>query len=74
VQPLLHLSDGHIGLRCDQGQQVPPIRIELRAPRVTLLAGSALSHTRPTHHTIVVASPIPNRSAAARADVPASIT
>jgi len=42
-QPLLHLGDRDIGLGFDQAQQVVPVRVELRALRLSLLAGAPLA-------------------------------
>src|SRR5918997_3149899 len=48
-QPLLHLGDGDVWLGLDQAQQVVAVRIELRAPRLTLLAGASLTFASPAH-------------------------
>ena len=48
--------------------------VELGAPRLTLLAGAPLTLTGPAYPDNRRGDPIPNRAAACRADVSASIT
>jgi hypothetical protein len=77
-KPLQQFGDRQVRRFRDQSEQVFPMRIELRAARLTLLAGGAFAAlARPANPTIAVASPTPKRAATWRADTPdnaASIT
>ena len=48
-EPRLHLGTGDVGLGRDQTRQVVPMRIEPRALRLALFAGTPLAFTSPAH-------------------------